>query len=218
MALLTLGSAVLVGCGEQKEPEPDPKDEVIVEPEPIQLPDGVSFDEKKYPDVFGFIQIPNATQCAISKGHYLAQSPKSTKSSTGYDDDYYLQRDLDGKTNKAGSLYIQAYYNKSDLSDPMTVIYGHNMANRTMFGGLQSYGETLKFDDNAVMYIYQPGRQLTYKFFACIPMIPATSCTTTTSRTRRCLTHSLRRWARRPAILSTRATPTRTPFTVPRAA
>ena len=51
----------------------------------------------------------------------------------------------------------------------MTVIYGHNMANRTMFGGLQSYGETLKFDDNAVMYIYQPGRQLTYKFFACIP-------------------------------------------------
>ena len=169
MALLTLGSAVLVGCGEQKEPEPDPKDEVIVEPEPIQLPDGVSFDEKKYPDVFGFIQIPNATQCAISKGHYLAQSPKSTKSSTGYDDDYYLQRDLDGKTNKAGSLYIQAYYNKSDLSDPMTVIYGHNMANRTMFGGLQSYGETLKFDDNAVMYIYQPGRQLTYKFFACIP-------------------------------------------------
>ena len=117
----------------------------------------------------GSSRSPNATQCAISKGHYLAQSPKSTKSSTGYDDDYYLQRDLDGKTNKAGSLYIQAYYNKSDLSDPMTVIYGHNMANRTMFGGLQSYGETLKFDDNAVMYIYQPGRQLTYKFFACIP-------------------------------------------------
>ena len=41
MALLTLGSAVLVGCGGQKEPEPDPKDEVIVEPEPIQLPDSL---------------------------------------------------------------------------------------------------------------------------------------------------------------------------------
>lgn len=172
MAILTVVSATLVGCGEKTEPEPevDPKDEeVVVEPEPIELPDGISFDEKKYPDVFGFIQIPNASQCAISKGHYLAQSPKSTKSSTGYDDDYYLQRDLDGKTNKAGSLYIQSYYNKSDLSDPVTVIYGHNMANRTMFGGLQSYGETLKFDDNAVMYIYQPERQLTYKFFACIP-------------------------------------------------
>ena len=92
MALLTLGSAVLVGCGEQKEPEPDPKDEVIVEPEPIQLPDGVSFDEKKYPDVFGFIQIPNATQCAISKGHYLAQSPKSTKSSFNLFNNYRLSK------------------------------------------------------------------------------------------------------------------------------
>ncbi len=171
MAILTVCSALLVGCGEQEEPvvEPEEDDEVIVQPEPIELPEGISFDEEKYPDVIGFIQVPNATQCAISKGHYLAQSPKSTNSTSGYDDDYYLNRDLDGVTNKAGSLYIQAAYNKSDLSDPVTVIYGHNMANRSMFGGLQSYGETLKFDDSAVMYIYQPGRQVTYRFFACIP-------------------------------------------------
>mgnify|MGYP000018631051 CR=1 FL=1 len=166
MALLTLGSAVLVGCGEQKEPEPDPKDEVIVEPEPIQLPDGVSFDEKKYPDVFGFIQIPNATQCAISKGHYLAQSPKSTKSSTGYDDDYYLQRDLDGKTNKAGSLYIQAYYNKSDLSDPMTVIYGHNMADGSMFHSLMSYTEKSAWDYNSLIFFDTLKERHIYKIFA----------------------------------------------------
>ena len=112
LAMLTLASAVMVGCGGKKEPEKDPKDdEVIVKPEPVVLPEGVSFDEKKYPDVFGFMQVPNASQCAISKGHYLAQSPKSAKSETGYDDDYYLNRDLDGVTNKAGSLYIQAHYN-----------------------------------------------------------------------------------------------------------
>lgn len=168
-ALLMMTCAVLPGCG-KKEPDADPKeDEVIVQPEPIELPDGVSFDEEKYPDVFGFIQIPNASQCAISKGHYVAQSPKSAESDTGYDDDYYLNRDLDGVTNKAGSLYIQAHYNKADLSDPVTVIYGHNMANRTMFGGLQSYAETMKFDDDAVVYIYQPGRQVTYRLFAAIP-------------------------------------------------
>lgn len=170
LAMLTLASAVMVGCGGKKEPEQDPKDdEVIVKPEPVVLPEGVSFDEKKYPDVFGFMQVPNASQCAISKGHYLAQSPKSAKSETGYDDDYYLNRDLDGVTNKAGSLYIQAHYNKSDLSDPVTVIYGHNMANRSMFGGLQSYAETLKFDDNAILYIYQPDRKVTYRIFAGIP-------------------------------------------------
>ena len=170
LALLTLASAVMVGCGGKKEPEQDSKDdEVIVKPEPVVLPEGVSFDEKKYPDVFGFMQVPNASQCAISKGHYLAQSPKSAKSETGYDDDYYLNRDLDGVTNKAGSLYIQAHYNKSDLSDPVTVIYGHNMANRSMFGGLQSYAETLKFGDNALVYIYQPDRKVTYRIFAGIP-------------------------------------------------
>lgn len=219
LAMLTLASAVMVGCGGKKEPEKDPKDdEVIVKPEPVVLPEGVSFDEKKYPDVFGFMQVPNASQCAISKGHYLAQSPKSAKSETGYDDDYYLNRDLDGVTNKAGSLYIQAHYNKADLSDPVTVIYGHNMANRSMFGGLQSYAETLKFNDNAILYIYQPDRKVTYRIFAGIPMIPATSCTITISRMRRCSTISSRRWARRRTIPSTRATPTRMPFTAQRAA
>ena len=171
LAMLTLASAVMVGCGGKKEPEKDPKDdEVIVKPEPVVLPEGVSFDEKKYPDVFGFMQVPNASQCAISKGHYLAQSPKSAKSETGYDDDYYLNRDLDGVTNKAGSLYIQAHYNKSDLSDPVTVIYGHNMANRTMFGGLQSHIEAADLaSTEEYFYVYLPGRILTYRVVGGAP-------------------------------------------------
>ena len=43
------------------------------------------------------------------------------------------------------------------------------MANRTMFGGLQSYAETLKFDDKAVVEVYQSGRKMTYRIFAGIP-------------------------------------------------
>ena len=100
----------------------------------------------------------------------------------------------------------------------MTVIYGHNMANRTMFGGLQSYGETLKFDDNAVMYIYQPGRQLTYKFFACIPYDTSHILYYHDFKDERCLTHSLRRWARRPAIPKYKSDTNQNAFTAPRAA
>ena len=170
MALLTLTSVLLVGCGEKPEPDPDPKDdEVIVQPEPVETPVDVAAAQKKWVDLIGYIQVPNAAQCAISEGHWLAQSPKSTQSSTGYDDDYYLNHTLDGVINKAGELYIQAYYNKGDLSDPMTVIYGHNMANRSQFGGLQSYGETMKFSDEDVVNIYQAGRQLTYRIFAGVP-------------------------------------------------
>ena len=170
MALLTLGSAVLVGCGEQKEPEVgSDEEEIVVVPEKVDEPEDVKAAQKKWPDIIGYIMVPGATQCVISKGYFVAQSPKNPKSSTGYDDNYYSKRDLDGKDNESGTLFIQACYNSGDWSDPVTVIYGHNMANKAMFGGLQSYGETLKFDDNAVMYIYQANRQMTYKFFACIP-------------------------------------------------
>lgn len=170
LAMLTLASAVMVGCGGKKEPEQGfDEEEIVVVPEKVDMPVDVEAAQKKWPDIVGYIMIPGATQCTISEGYFVAQSPKSAKSETGYDDEFYLRRDLDGKANKSGTLFIQTYYNSSDWGDPVTVVYGHNMANRTMFGGLQSYGETLKFDDNAVMYIYQPDRQLTYKFFACIP-------------------------------------------------
>lgn len=168
LAVLTLASAVLAGCGKKgsdDKPAPeDPKDgEVIVTPKPVEVPVDFSAAQKKWPNVYACIRIPGATRCTISDemGYFIAQHPS--------DDGYYLYRDLDGKDAKSGTLYTERAYNKTDFSDPVTVIYGHNMANRTMFGGLQSYGETLKFDDNAVLYIYQPGRQLTYKFFACIP-------------------------------------------------
>ena len=37
------------------------------------------------------------------------------------------------------------------------------MANRTMFGGLQTYLKQLKFGDDQVVYVYQEGRRLTYR-------------------------------------------------------
>ena len=167
LAILTLASAVLVGCGKTTDDDPtpvDPKDdEVIVKPEPVEVPVDFAAAQKKWPDVYACIRIPGATRCAISDemGYFIAQHAS--------DDGYYLYRDLDGKDAKSGTLYTEKAYNKTDFSDPVTVIYGHNMANRTMFGGLQSYAETLKFDDEAVIYIYQPGRQLTYRIFAGVP-------------------------------------------------
>ncbi len=170
LAVLTLLSTMLVGCGKKQvvEPEVEPEepevDEVIVKPEPVEVPVDFAAAQEKWPNVYASIRIPAATRCTISgeMGYFIAQHPT--------DDGYYLYRDLDGKDAKSGTLYTEKTYNKTDFSDPVTVIYGHNMANRTMFGGLQSFAETLKFDgDDALFYIYQPGRQLTYRIFAGIP-------------------------------------------------
>ena len=169
LALLLALTIFAAGCGDTKEPDqPDkdpsgekPTDIVLVEPEAVEVPVDFETAQEAWPNAYAYIKIPNANGCAIREGNFIAQHPT--------DDGYYLYRDLDGKDNKAGTLYTEASYNDTDMEDPVTVVYGHNMANRTMFGGLQSYAETLKFDDKAVVEVYQSGRKMTYRIFAGIP-------------------------------------------------
>lgn len=161
LAILTLASAVLVGCGKTTDDDPtpvDPKDdEVIVKPEPVEVPVDFAAAQKKWPDVYACIRIPGATRCAISDemGYFIAQHAS--------DDGYYLYRDLDGKDAKSGTLYTEKAYNKTDFSDPVTVIYGHNMANRTMFGGLQTFLSKMDFSQQHLVYMYQKDRRVTYQ-------------------------------------------------------
>ncbi len=71
------------------------------------------------------------------------------------DDDQYLLKGIDGKKSYAGSIYVRAD-NNSDFTDNLTVIYGHNMANGTMFGNLDEFmGEDL-FSKQKYFYIYFP--------------------------------------------------------------
>ena len=169
-AALLAALTLLAGCGKNNDtddknkdkPDTDPAQEIVlVQPEAADVPVDFETAQKAWPDAYAYMKIPNATGCAIREGGFIAQHP--------VDDGWYLYRDLDGNDNKAGTLYTEATYNDTKLDDPVTVVYGHNMANRTMFGGLQSYAETLKFDDKAVVEVYQSGRKMTYRIFAGIP-------------------------------------------------
>ena len=167
-AALLAALTLLAGCGknndteDKNKPDTDPAQEIVlVQPEAADVPVDFETAQKAWPDAYAYMKIPNATGCAIREGGFIAQHP--------VDDGWYLYRDLDGNDNKAGTLYTEATYNDTKLDDPVTVVYGHNMANRTMFGGLQSYAETLKFDDKAVVEVYQSGRKMTYRIFAGIP-------------------------------------------------
>lgn len=82
------------------------------------------------------------------------------------EDEYYLNRDLDGKPSEAGSLFTQYRYNATDFSDPVTVIYGHR---RSIFKKLQSWCQGARLGEDTVFTIYLPGRKLTYQVFAGIP-------------------------------------------------
>ena len=172
LALLMALSLFAAGCGEKPgdpdtpdtpdaDTQPKPTDIVLVEPDAPEVPVDFETAQKTWPDVYAYMKIPGASNMAIREGNFLVQRPG--------DDDYYLNRDLDGKDNKAGSMYTQASLNKPDMSDPVTVIYGHNMRNGTMLGGLRNYANAMHFEDKPVVEVYQPGRKMTYRIFAAIP-------------------------------------------------
>lgn len=82
------------------------------------------------------------------------------------EDEFYLNRDLNGKSSEAGCLFTQYRYNSTDFSDPVTVIYGHR---RSLFGQLQSWCQKTRLGEDTTFTIYLPGRRLTYQVFAGIP-------------------------------------------------
>ena len=70
-------------------------------------------------------------------------------------DDYnrYLHYLPNGTANANGSLFID-YNNAPDFSGRLTVIYGHNMKSKKMFGSLPGYKDQAYYDDHPYMYLY----------------------------------------------------------------
>ena len=86
------------------------------------------------------------------------------------DDDYYLRRNLRGKYSVAGCLYTQAKYNGDDFSDRVTIIYGHNMTNGTMFGMLEdTYSNSEDFEKYSDITVYLPKEEKHYRVVAAVP-------------------------------------------------
>lgn len=78
---------------------------------------------------------------------------------------YYLDHNLDHSTGYPGCIYSQLY-NSTEWDDPITVLYGHNMKNGTMFAGLHQYEDSQFFEENPYIYIYTEDRILVYEIFA----------------------------------------------------
>ena len=85
------------------------------------------------------------------------------------DDGYYLTHGGDGEKSKDGALFSEDY-NGLDFSDPVTIVYGHNMKSGNMFGNLQEYYTNEDFfKENGEIDVYLPDRKLKYHIFAAVP-------------------------------------------------
>jgi sortase B len=81
------------------------------------------------------------------------------------DDNFYLDHDVDKNYNYAGAIYSQSK-NALDFSDPVTLLYGHNLLNSTMFTQLHYFEDATFFNEHTQLYIYTPGHILTYDIVA----------------------------------------------------
>lgn len=105
-------------------------------------------------DIYSWIYIPNTNV------DYAVVQPSGSEG-----DDFYLNRNLKKEYEFAGSIYSEMQ-NAEDFSDPVTLLYGHNMLNGSMFATLHKFEDKDFFKKNKYMYIYMPQRRLTYKIYA----------------------------------------------------
>lgn len=80
-------------------------------------------------------------------------------------DTFYLNRNLEKEYEFAGSIFSEKQTSR-DFSDPVTLIYGHNMKNGSMFATLHKFEDPDFFKKNKYIYIYTPDRRLTYKIYS----------------------------------------------------
>lgn len=78
------------------------------------------------------------------------------------DNSYYLNHNLDGSKGYPGCIYMESY-NASDFEDSITILYGHNMKNNTMFGTLEEYRKEEYRKENPYILIYLPDEVRVYE-------------------------------------------------------
>lgn len=88
---------------------------------------------------------------------YCADTPIQEPVVQSADNEYYLRRLPDGTYNRSGTLFLD-YRCASDFTDAVSVIYGHNMQNDSMFGTLVKYQEQAYYDAHPCLWLITPER------------------------------------------------------------
>lgn len=112
---------------------------------------GIAKLREENPEVIGWIKFDN-----LELSYPIMQ---------GEDNDYYLNHTFSGEVNSAGSIFMETT-NSSDFNDSHTIIYGHNMKNRSMFGSLKTYKTEDFYPGNEYFTVYTLDKVYRYQIFA----------------------------------------------------
>ena len=120
-------------------------------------PDYITVDFKtlqaKYPDVVGWLY------CANTGLNYpIVQTAEESG-------EYYLYRDIDGSSNKNGTVFLD-WQCSSNFTSQNNLVYGHNMKTGRMFAPIVKYRDQSFYDAHPYMYLYTPNQLYKVNLFA----------------------------------------------------
>lgn len=81
------------------------------------------------------------------------------------DNQYYLYKTMEGVNNSSGSIFMDYNVNK-DFTSLNTIIYGHNMKNKSMFATLLNYEDKNYFDLHKYVWVITPDANYKYEIFS----------------------------------------------------
>lgn len=81
------------------------------------------------------------------------------------DNDYYLNHTWKNENSSVGAIFLD-YRNAADFSDGNTLIYGHNMKNRSMFGSLKYYLNDGHWEEHPAVYLVTDAGVHRYDIYA----------------------------------------------------
>lgn len=90
----------------------------------------------------------------------------------GKDNDFYLDHDINGNLKTSGWVFMD-YRNSKKLDDDNTIIYGHNLANKTAFGSLDNlFTDKWYKDSNHLIVVKTKKKRYVYKVFSIYEIEP----------------------------------------------
>lgn len=108
--------------------------------------------QKQNKDIYAWIYVPDTTV-----DYPVLQHPT--------DNSYYLDYNLDGTKGFPGCIYTENY-NSKDFTDVHTVIYGHYLADKTMFTSLHNFEKKELMEEDHYIFIYTAEKVFVYQIFA----------------------------------------------------
>lgn len=186
IALCTVLAVILVGCvaclvyHSMKLHEEDARDEAplpkavreIPEPEP-ETEEPTEIDENVYCErVHDFDELREQQNEEIYAWITVPETKVDYPILQTEEDNYYLNRNLDRSSGYPGCIYSNQC-NSKEFTDYITVFYGHNMKNKTMFGSLHEFEDEEFFQENTQFQIYTETGRLTYEIYAVVKFTDA---------------------------------------------